>query len=49
MRRDDQHEVARAGVVVNAAFAGLVGWWTGWTVRRDWPDGSHEFVGFHDS
>jgi hypothetical protein len=24
----------------------VVAWASGWAVRRDWPDGGHEYVGF---
>jgi hypothetical protein len=37
------------GVPVSATFARLLAWWTGWAVRRDWADGSREFVGFRAS
>ncbi len=51
MRQDDQHAGGgdSRGRSVDATFARLLGWWTGWAVRRDWADGSHEFVGFRAS
>lgn len=51
VRQHDQHAAGgdSGGLAVDATFARLLGWWTGWTVRRDWADGSHEFVGFRGS
>lgn len=32
---------------MRASVRGGESWRAGWSVRRDWPDGSHEFVGFY--
>lgn len=37
---------ARGSVVTTPASTGLDSWRAGFAVRRDWPDGAHEFVGF---
>jgi len=45
-RRQDGRAVRRWWLASNVAARRLPSWQAGYAVRRDWPDGTHELVGF---